>query len=149
MAKVRELDMLTKIFKSYSMACCLMALILLLTCNSALSQSRKRGKPKMQEASGNFDLENVQPFLKRLKPLIEFGFSDEEINQIQKSLESMEVDDEKDFEFQIKFKGQSSVLKIHVFMDDIESPDVAFFAVPELEDKIDEEMQRFFEELGI
>lgn len=138
--------MLAKNFKS---VCRLMALVLLLTCNSALSQSRKRGKPKMQEASGNFDLENVQPFLKRLKPLIDTGFSDGEIDQIQKSLESMDVDDEIDFEFPIKVKGQSLVLKIHVFMDDIESPDIAFFAAPKLADKINEEMQRFFDELGI
>ena len=103
----------------------------------------------MEETSGNFDLENVRPFLERLKPFIESGFSDKEMIQIQKSIESMDVDDEKDFEFLIKFKGQSSTLKIHVFMDDIESPDIAFFAVPELADKIDEEMQRFVEELGI
>jgi hypothetical protein len=103
----------------------------------------------MKETSGNFDLENVRPFLERLKPFIESGFSDKEIGQIQKYVESMEVDDERDFEVPIKFKGQSSVLKIHVFMDDIESPDIAFLAVPELADKIDEEMKRFFEELGI
>jgi hypothetical protein len=103
----------------------------------------------MNEASANFDLENVQPFLERLKPLIESGFSDKEILQLQKSVASMEVDEEKDFEFQIKYNGQSSALKIHVFMDDIESPDIAFFAVPELADKIDEEIQRFFEDLGI
>jgi hypothetical protein len=103
----------------------------------------------MKETSGNFDLENVRPFLERLKPFIESGFSYEEILQIQRSMESMDVDGEKDFEFQIRFKGRSSVLKIHVFMDDIESPDIAFFAVPELADKIDEEMLRFFEELGI
>ncbi len=142
--------MLTTNFKSHSIACWFIALFLLVACNNlATSQCGKRGKPKMNEASANFDLENVQPFLERLKPLIESGFSDKEILQLQKSVASMEVDEEKDFEFQIKYNGQSSALKIHVFMDDIESPDIAFFAVPELADKIDEEIQRFFEDLGI
>jgi hypothetical protein len=49
----------------------------------------------LQESSGNFDLENVRPFLERIKPLIESGFADAEINQIQKATEEMEVDEEK------------------------------------------------------
>ena len=50
---------------------------------------------KLEETSMNFDSENIRPFLERLKPLVESGFSDSDISQVQKMLESLKIDDEK------------------------------------------------------
>lgn len=112
------------------------------------STSQKIGM-EFQESSGNFDLENVRPFLERIKRLIESGFSDAEINQIQEAAEEMEVDEEKVFEFPIKFKGSVTVLQVKVFMDDVAAPDVYFFTDSELAEEIDKQMRKFFDDLGI
>jgi len=103
----------------------------------------------LEEASMNFDSENVRPFLERLKPLIESGFSDEEILQVQRMMEVLKIDDEKELEFPILYRGRETVLRVGIFMDDVNAPDVYFFTDPELAKEIDKEMEKFADELGI
>ena len=103
----------------------------------------------LEEASMNFDLENVRPFLERLKPLIESGFSDDEILRVQRMMESMKVDEEKEVEFPIQYRGSRSVLRIGIFMDDVDSPDVYFFTHPKLAEEIGVQMKKFADDLGI
>ena len=103
----------------------------------------------LEEASMNFDSENVRPFLERLKPLIESGFSDEEILQVQRMMEVLKIDDEKELEFPIRYRGRQTVLRVGIFMDDVNAPDVYFFTDPELAKEIDKEMEKFADELGI
>src|SRR5688572_28303227 len=94
--------------------------------NPVESIHSQRGKVDLKESSTNFDSEEVRPFLERLKPLIESGFSDKEILQVQKTLESMKVDEEKELEFPIRYKGQQTVLRVTIFMDDVNAPDLSF-----------------------
>lgn len=111
--------------------------------------SDKEKNMKLEESSMNFDAEYVIPFLERLKPLIEDGFSDREISQVRSLLQNMEVDEEKELEFPIKYKGEQSVLRIEIFMDDIDAPDVYFYTHPKLAEEIDKEFEKFADELGI
>src|SRR5262249_1713180 len=104
---------------------------------------------ELKESSANFDLKNVRPFLERIEPLIESDFSDGEINQIQKAAEEMEVDEERDFSFPIKFNRSDTVLRVKVFLDDIASPDLYFFTDPRLAQEITKKMMKYFDELGI
>jgi hypothetical protein len=106
-------------------------------------------KMNLEEASMNFDSENVRPFLERLKPMIEFGFSDNEISQVQKWMDGLKVDDEKELEFPIKYHGEKSVLRVRVFMDDVDSPNVYFFTHPQLAREISQEIGKFAEEHGL
>lgn len=116
---------------------------------SAEAQSARVENTMLKESSMNFDSENIIPFLKRLKPLIEAGFSDNEILQIQKMLENLKVDEEKELEFPIQYQGEKSILRIKIFMDDIDAPDVYIFTHPKLANEIDKEMDRFMDELDI
>ena len=61
----------------------------------------------------------------------------------------MDVDETKTFEHEVKFDGADVNLRIEVFMDDIDSPDVAFFTTKDLADSIRAEMVKFAEDLGI
>ena len=104
---------------------------------------------ELEETSTNFDTENVLPFLRRIEPLFEAGFSDGEISQVQKMLENLKVEEEKELEFPIQYHGEKSVLQIKIFMDDVDSPDVYFYTHPKLVKEIDTEFEKFADELGI
>jgi hypothetical protein len=101
------------------------------------------------ESSMNFDLENVPPFLVRVSPLVESGFGEAEIWRVVKLVNELEHDDEGELLFNIRYDGQPCELRVRVFMDDIESPDMYFFSPPGLAEKISDEMERFADELDI
>ncbi len=101
------------------------------------------------ESSMNFDLENVRPFLQRISSLIEIGFGPAEIDHVVALADSMQHDDEQTLEFQIQLGNQRSTFRVGIFMDDIDAPDMYFFGPADLAERIDAEMDRFCEELGI
>ena len=102
-----------------------------------------------KEVSSNFDRKNVAPFLSRLPPLIESGFSSQQVSQVVGSMDELKRKQEKDFEFPIRFRGAPATLKIKVVMDDIDSPNLYFFTTPALADLIDGDLRRFLEEHGL
>jgi len=76
------------------------------------------------EASMNFDLENVRPFLTELDAKFKFGLN---INEMVAFAESVDVEDEKSLAVDISYEGQAFKMIFTVFMDDIEAPDLYFF----------------------
>ena len=102
------------------------------------------------EASINFDMADVRPFLERVASLgvIESGFGDPQIDKVVAWVQQMEVDAEEEMTFTIRYKGAEVPLIVHVFMDDEEAPDVYFFTAPELANAIQAEMRRYSDELG-
>src|SRR5438045_3968864 len=65
------------------------------------------------------------------------GFSEAQIQQACKMAERMEHDAEQELEFPIRYAGSDSLLRIGVFMDDINAPDVYFSSPPALAAQID------------
>lgn len=132
-----------------------LVLIVLIVCGACSHhagdgiQQSQPTRTMLEEASMNFDGENVRPFLKRLKPLVESGFADGEIAQVVQMLERLQIDEEREMEFSIRYRGKPTVLRIQIFMDDVNAPDVAFFTDPELAKEIDSAMEQFAAELGI
>ena len=109
---------------------------------------QKNQDENLEEASMNFDLNNVKPFLQRITPLVESGFSESEINQVQKELEKMEHDDEYEVgRFDIVYQNKKTILIINAFMDSPEAPDIYIFTEPELAVQINEEMGKFADEM--
>ena len=104
---------------------------------------------EFEESPAGFDLEQVRPFLQRISPLIESGFGEVQINQVCQLIERMEIDATEELEFSIRLGGKATSMRVSVFMDDIESPDICFFSPPALSARIDAEIESFFEELGI
>jgi len=110
---------------------------------------RLKYRIKLVEASMNFDGEMVQPFLERIAPLIDTGFSKAKIEQVVICTEDMEVDQTEKFRFEIIYAGKPSELQIEIFMDDVDAPDISFYAEPKLSKIIEAEMHRYCEELDI
>ena len=103
----------------------------------------------LTEASMNFDLENVQPFLVRIAQHIDTGFTDAEIKTVAEFVANTEVEDERETNLSVVVGGQTTPLIIRAFMDDINAPDLYFFTSADLAAKIDSEYETFCEELGI
>ena len=97
----------------------------------------------------NFDMENLEPFLLRVTNFVPEGFGQSEVSKVMAMVKSMAPDEEKEQEFPIQFAGKPSSLRVRVFMDDIDAPDVYFFSPRDLATTIDAEMERFCEELGL
>ena len=103
---------------------------------------------ELRETSGNFEIEQLQHFLQRVKTLVDSGFGESEILQVQTVAESMPIDSSKRLEFPVDFKGSATSLGIALFMDETEFPEVTFLTHPELAETIDRQMTRFFEEMA-
>ena len=110
---------------------------------------KKKQRDQLQEFSGNFDTKMVRPFLTRIQPFIESGFGSDQIEQVCQLVATLPHDHERTIEFQIRYDGRPTTFQVHVFMDDIDAPDIYFFSAPVLSKKIGVEYRRFTEELGI
>ena len=96
----------------------------------------------------NFDANMVGPFLERLSALV-VGFGPIEIGQVLKAVDELEVDDERELCFQVTPHGQVVPLNIRIFKDDVDAPDLYFFAPQKLVEEINKLMNVFCEEYGI
>ncbi len=103
----------------------------------------------LQEFSTNFDSKMVRPFLERIQPFIESGFGSAQIEQVCQVVAALPHDQERILEFQIRYAGEDAKFEVHIFMDDIDAPDIYFFASAPLREQIESEFHRFAEERGI
>lgn len=110
---------------------------------------KKPKQPELHEFSTGFDTNWVRPFLERIEPLIESGFDSEEIEEICQFVAKLPREKEGVLEFEVWHAGKRTPLYINVFMDDIDSPDIAFFTSAALAEQIKAECMRYFEELGV
>jgi hypothetical protein len=94
---------------------------------------KKRLLPKgLEEWSANLDMEDLEPMLQALSKCIESGFGQREIAETAAVVEEMKHEQTKVFRFPILASGQMSEVWLVIFMDDIDSPDLAIHASPEL-----------------
>ena len=101
----------------------------------------------IEEASTNFDLEQVEPFLQRLSSQIEEGLGLKELAHILELVNRMECDDEERIDLQVVYRGHKMPLSITVFMDDVDAPDIGFFTFPALAQAIDREIEKMVDGL--
>ena len=99
------------------------------------------------EASMNFDLPNVRPFLLELNSDLEL---DLEVEEIVSFVRSVPMEEERDTRIKVTYGGVSHTLTLNVYMDDNESPDLYFFADSEgLAQAIRRQMVSFAETRGL
>ena len=77
----------------------------------------------------NLDLDDLEPILGRLSSLVGSGFAAREIADVMGVAEQMDVDQSRRFRFPLPGGGD---LWVELFMDDVDSPDLAVMASPEI-----------------
>jgi hypothetical protein len=82
----------------------------------------------MNETSVNFDLDRVQPFLRRIARFIGLGFGPVEISRLLKRIKKLKPDESCPFVYPIVFRRVACPFRIVVFMDDYDAPDLDFYA---------------------
>ena len=101
----------------------------------------------MFEASMNFDLENVEPFLTQLESRLNLGLP---VPELVAFTQSTAIDDERVSTLSVRFGGEVISLDYRVFMDDVDAPDLYFFtASEELCKAIGAELSDFAEKHGL
>lgn len=103
----------------------------------------------MSETSMNFDAESVEPFFERIASLVSDGFDHAEVVRLANWFNETEHDAGRDATLQVVFDGEPLALQISVFMDDFESPDIAFSSSAAFIQAIEAEYEQFCEEIGI
>lgn len=78
------------------------------------------------EASSNFDSDTLAEFLPMLPPIFDAGFGTAEVAQIVRSVGELPLDAEKTLMFDVTHEGVAQCLEVHLFIDDIDAPDVYF-----------------------
>lgn len=128
-------------------------LIILLVGGSIYMFTNKNEYKEAPYAAGmNFDLEEVEPFLKHLSSLVlDSGFSQADIETIQSEINTMKEDNEvKEIgTFDVIYKGKPTKIRIEaeIHIEDVSKEVVLYmFSIQELVDIIDEEMLKTEEE---
>jgi hypothetical protein len=99
------------------------------------------------EASMNFDQENVVPFLTDLDANFGFGL---DVNNLGKFSKSVPVEAEKSIVVDILNSGRKSKMEFRVFMDDIDAPDLyLFFDSSKLSESVGDFMMIWAESRGM
>jgi hypothetical protein len=101
----------------------------------------------LKEASATFTTGSVASFLGRVSKIVDSGFGSAECDTIAGLIASMKPDDELSRALSVKHDGGETAFRIHVVMGYRDSPRIAFFASPELADRIQKEMAVFLDEL--
>jgi hypothetical protein len=111
------------------------------------STGTEKRMTEQYEASMNFDLENVAPFLQRLNANLSLGL---DVPSLAQFTAQTELEDERSVVVTANFDGDPVELEYRVFMDDVDAPDLYFFTPQEsLAEAIGAQLDAFADELGI
>lgn len=110
--------------------------------SSEVPQELWRGVP-CDDTSTNFDLDEVQAFLKLLVKFVGAGFGSREITSVMKQIRKLEPEKRLQMVFPITFRGALCPFYLGVFMDDVEAPDICFSGPVGFVRKIDDEIKKF------
>ena len=102
----------------------------------------------LEEASSNFEGDDIVPLFRRIATLIDEGFGEKQIDEIRALASSLEVDEEKELAFRISYRRTKTQARVGILMSDIDSPDVTIRTSPELASRIQEQMTAFQDERG-
>lgn len=99
----------------------------------------------LEEASMNFDSEELRPFLGRLTSKC-FVLEPCDSDRLAREIAAVPVTRVGRWHFDVTYGQRSVPLEVRAAMEDLNAPDVYFFTVPELADRIQAEMHAFAEE---
>jgi hypothetical protein len=99
-----------------------------------------------ETTSVNIDRDHLRALLDEcVRPAVEKGFGDEEVQAVERLADEMAVNDERDLRFDVQAGGKELPLQVRLFMDDHNSPDLSFFSGAEVIKTIDANIARFLD----
>lgn len=104
---------------------------------------------KRAEYSANFDTDTLETLIQRVSAKWPSIVTPQRTQDFMAFVRSLAHDDEKPFSFTAEHEGVNHEIMFTVFMDDIDAPDVYFYAFPALIESIQTEHTKLSEELGI
>lgn len=100
------------------------------------------------QASVNIDRRDIRSVLLALVPLIQKGFDERQVAEVEQLAKSMDLDDERDIRFKITYKNQQTTLLVVLHCDDVDDFEVFFWTVPELAKEIQAQIRSVVTKLG-
>jgi hypothetical protein len=102
----------------------------------------------LSETSANFDAADVAPFLRRVAALVDSGFTVNDADSLAKQITKQALESERSYSFNVIIRDERATLRVVAVMDDVDSPDLAFFSSPTVRAHIDTALARYFRDVG-
>ncbi len=93
----------------------------------------------------NFDQDGVRPFLHELSSSVSTNLDADALTQ---AIDSLPVETSGNWEFSVNLNGKPERLVVVAFKDDVDAPDLAFYASPELAAKVQQQLESFAQAQG-
>src|SRR3981081_1091275 len=84
----------------------------------------------LKEASAEFDAAKLRVLLKAIQPLIQKGFDEAQIGQIEGSFQALAVNETRRVNFPILYNGVETELRVQVRKEDVDVVEIHFFSAP-------------------
>lgn len=95
----------------------------------------------LKEASAEFDAAKLRILLQAIQPLIQKGFGEAQIGQIEGSFQALAVNETKHVNFPILYDGVETELRVQVRKEDVDVVEIRFFSAPALAEQIQRTME--------
>ena len=101
------------------------------------------------ETGMNFDTKHLAPFLDRVSARLDHPIGAYDRNSLLRMVMTMPVGATRYALLPVIWRGRHVALRVEIFMDDVEAPDLGFRGPESLIDTIEIELRRFAAEKGI
>ena len=112
-----------------------------LLCGAFLTSACSHGQSA--SASCNLEPPDLPKLLQAIRPLVEKGFGQSEIDAVQRLFESTTVKTTGTKTFPISYRGKDGTMRVELKKDDVDEIEIWFISEPELAKEIQVKMKEF------
>jgi hypothetical protein len=102
----------------------------------ALSWAAAAATDELTRITSSFEYKYASPVLTRVSRQFSGGFARADVERLVKELQTLPADQPQTWEFQVRYKGQTYPLQIHVLLDDLGTLDMDFSTSPEIAPRV-------------
>jgi hypothetical protein len=102
----------------------------------AVSWSAAAAADELTRITSSFEYKYATPVLTRVSHQFSGGFARADVERLVKELETIPADQPRTWEFQVRYKGQTYPLQIHVLLDDLGTLDMDFSTSAEIAPRV-------------
>jgi hypothetical protein len=91
---------------------------------------------ELTRVTSSFEYKYASPVLTRVSRQFSGGFARADVERLVKELQTLPADQPRTWEFQVRYKGQTYPLQIHVLLDDLGTLDMDFSTSAEIAPRV-------------